>query len=45
MTVTVPGRYRRSSNVPARRGDPLAQFEQLQEQMDQIINNLLRGDR
>jgi HSP20 family protein len=45
VTITVPGRYRRSSNVPARRGDPLAEFEQLQEQMGQIINSFLRGEQ
>ncbi|GIF08213.1 Hsp20/alpha crystallin family protein [Actinoplanes siamensis] len=45
MTITVPGRYRRSSTVPARREDPIAEFEQLQEQMGQIINSFLRGDQ
>ena len=45
MTITTPGRYRRLSNVAARRGDSLAEFEQLQEQMGQIINSLLRGEQ
>ena len=45
MTTTTPGRYRRFPNPPARRGDPLAEFEQLQEQMGQIINSFLRGDQ
>jgi len=45
VTITDPGRYRRSSNVPAGRGDPLAEFEQLQEQMGQIINSFLRGEQ
>jgi HSP20 family protein len=45
MTITAPGRYRRLSYVPARRGDPLAEFEQLQEQMGQIINSFLRGEQ
>src|ERR671921_931425 len=45
VTITAPGRSRLSSNVPARRGDPLAEFEQLQEQMGQIINSFLRGEQ
>src|SRR3954447_9649196 len=45
VTITTPGRYRRFSNVPARRGDPLTEFEQLQEQMGQIINSFLRGEQ
>ena len=45
MTITVPGRYRRSPDVPARRGDLLAEFEQFQEQMGQIINSFLRGEQ
>jgi HSP20 family protein len=45
VTITTPGRYRRFSNMPARRGDPLTEFEQLQEQMGQIINSFLRGEQ
>jgi HSP20 family protein len=45
VTISTPGRYRRFPNPPARRGDPLAEFEQLQEQMGQIINSFLRGDQ
>ncbi|RZU53484.1 heat shock protein Hsp20 [Krasilnikovia cinnamomea] len=45
VTITVPGRYRRSPNVPTRRGDPIAEFEQLQEQMSQIISSFLRGEQ
>jgi HSP20 family protein len=45
VTITVPGRYRRSSNVPARHGDPLAEFEQLQAQLGQIVNSFLRGEQ
>jgi HSP20 family protein len=45
VTITAPGRNRRFSNVAARRGDPLAEFEQLQEQMGQIINSFLRGEQ
>jgi HSP20 family protein len=45
VTISTPGRYRRFPNLPARRGDPLAEFEQLQEQMGQIINSFLRGDQ
>jgi HSP20 family protein len=45
VTITSPGRYRRFSNVPARRGDPLAELELLQERMGQIINSFLRGEQ
>lgn len=41
MTITHPRRYRQYS-TPARRGDPVAEIEQLQDQMGQIINNFLR---
>jgi HSP20 family protein len=38
MTITQSRRSRQPSSAPARRGDPLAEFEQLQDQMGQIIN-------
>src|SRR4051794_4337746 len=41
VTVTNPRRYRQYS-TPARRGDPVAEIEQLQDQMGQIINSFLR---
>lgn len=41
MTITTPGRNRGNA-TPARRSDPLAEFEQLQEQMGQIITSFLR---
>jgi len=41
VTIAHPRRYRQYS-TPARRGDPVAEIEQLQDQMGQIINNFLR---
>lgn len=38
MTIAYPRRSRQPATAPARRGDPLAEFEQLQDQMGQIIN-------
>lgn len=42
MTITQPRRSRQLANVPSRRGDPLAEFEQLQDQMGQIITAFFR---
>jgi len=42
MTITQSRRSRPLANAPARRGDPLAEFEQLQDQMGQIINAFFR---
>jgi HSP20 family protein len=44
VTIT-PGRYLRFSNTPARRGDPLAEFEQVQMQLGQIINSFLQDEQ
>ncbi|HEY0534372.1 MAG TPA: Hsp20/alpha crystallin family protein [Actinoplanes sp.] len=41
MTITHARRYRQDS-TPARRGDPVAEIEQLQDQMGQIINSFMR---
>jgi HSP20 family protein len=43
VTITQHRRSRQPANVPARRGDPLAEFEQLQDQMGQIINAFFGG--
>ncbi|HEY3006650.1 MAG TPA: Hsp20/alpha crystallin family protein [Micromonosporaceae bacterium] len=42
MTISYPRRPRRVANGPTRRGDPVAEFEQLQDQMGQIINSFFR---
>jgi HSP20 family protein len=42
VTISYPRRSRRVANGPARRGDPVAEFEQLQDQMGQIINSFFR---
>ena len=42
VTITQPRRSRQLANAPARRGDPLAEFEQLQDQMGQIISAFFR---
>jgi len=42
MTISQLRRSRPSPNVPARRSDPLVEFEQLQDQMGQIINAFFR---
>jgi HSP20 family protein len=42
VTIAYPRRYRQLPTGPSRRGDPVAEFEQLQEQMGQIINTFLR---
>jgi HSP20 family protein len=41
VTITHPRRYRQYS-TPTRRGDPVAEIEQLQDQMGQIISNFFR---
>jgi HSP20 family protein len=41
VTITYPRRYRQYS-TPARRGDPVAEMEQLQDQMGQLISNFFR---
>jgi len=41
VTITHPRRYRQYP-TPARRGDPVAEIEQLQDQMGQIISTFLR---
>ena len=42
MTIAQSRRFRQPANAPARRRDPVAEFEQLQDQMGQIINAFLR---
>jgi hypothetical protein len=42
VTIAQSRQFRQPANAPARRGDPVAEFEQLQDQMDQIINAFLR---
>jgi HSP20 family protein len=42
VTIAYPRRYRQLPTGPTRRGDPVAEFEQLQDQMGQIINTFLR---
>jgi HSP20 family protein len=41
VTITHARRYRQDS-TPTRRGDPVAEIEQLQDQMGQIINSFMR---
>jgi HSP20 family molecular chaperone IbpA len=43
VTITTPHRDRQVTTTPTRRGDPVAEMEQLQDQMGQIISSLLRG--
>jgi HSP20 family protein len=38
----MPRRYRQLAATPTRRGDPVAEIEQVQDQMGQIINSLFR---
>jgi HSP20 family protein len=42
VTIAHPRRFRQVSTGPSRRGDPVAEFEQLQDQMGQIINTFFR---
>jgi HSP20 family protein len=42
VTITHPRRSGQLSTGPSRRGDPVAEFEQLQDQMGQIINTFFR---
>jgi HSP20 family protein len=42
VSIAQSRQFRRPANAPARRGDPVAEFEQLQDQMGQIINAFLR---
>jgi HSP20 family protein len=42
VTIAQSRRFRQPADAPARRGDPIAEFEQLQDQMGQIINAFLR---
>jgi HSP20 family protein len=43
MTAATPRRYRQLSTTPTRRGDPIAEIEQLQDQMGQLISRFF-GD-
>jgi HSP20 family protein len=42
VTISYPRRFRQPTSRPSRQGDPIAEFEQLQEQMGQILNSFLR---
>jgi len=42
VTIAYPRRSRQLATASARRGDPLVEFEQLQDQMGQIINAFFR---
>jgi HSP20 family protein len=42
VTIAEFRRFRQPAKAPARRGDPVAEFEQLQDQMGRIINAFLR---
>jgi len=43
VTITTPHRDQQVTTTPTRRGDPVAEIEQLQDQMSQIISSFLRG--
>jgi hypothetical protein len=42
MTIATPRRYRQLAPMPVRRGDPVAEIEQLQDQLGQILSSFLR---
>jgi HSP20 family protein len=43
VTITTPRRFRQLATAPTRRGDPVAEIEQIQDQMDQFVRSFFRG--